>query len=139
MVFETERRKVEEHEPIHPHPRVEMSPHPTRSDRVHAEGGIRRKDKPPKPTDNKYVTVGGATGRTQPDRRLRIDLRHARARTAIGGLIDALEFALRETGKLRTADGRRELRAARGGGAPVVVRGGESPSHGEGVQLDGFT
>ena len=99
----------------------------------------REENEPPKPTVNTYVAVGGATGRTQPDRRLRIDLRHARARIAIGGLIDALEFALRETGKLRTADGRRELRAARSGGAPVVVRGGESPLHGEGVQLDGFT
>ena len=96
-------------------------------------------NKPPKLSVDAFPAGGGATGRTQPDRRLRIDLRHARARTAIGGLIDALEFALRETGKLRTADGRRELRAARSGGAPVVVRGGESPLHGEGVQLGEFT
>ena len=112
---------------------------------LHGPTGCMRREvpgdgkKPPKlPADDR--TAGSrATGRTQPDRRLRIDLRHARARTAIGGLIDALEFALRETGKLRTADGRRELRAERGGGAPAVVRGGESPPHGEGVQLGVFT
>jgi len=68
---------------------------------------LREGNKPPKPTVNIYVADGGATGRTQPDRRLRIDLRKARSRTAIGGLIDALEFASREAGKLRAAYGRR--------------------------------
>jgi len=48
--------------------------------------------KPPKPSAYSLLADGGATGRTQPDRRLRIDLQHARARIAIGGLIDALEF-----------------------------------------------
>ncbi len=49
-------------------------------------------DKPPKPSAKNSGADGGATGRTQPDRRLRVDLRKARARTAIGGLIDVNEF-----------------------------------------------
>ena len=39
MVSEAEYWKVEEHEPVHPHLRVEMSPAPTRFNRRNADDG----------------------------------------------------------------------------------------------------
>jgi hypothetical protein len=78
MALEAEYWKVEEHEPVNPRLRVEMSPSPTRFNRRNADGaegqfGLRR--------TNAGAYVGrsaGVMGRTQPDRDIGNDLQQAR-------------------------------------------------------------
>jgi hypothetical protein len=89
MVSEAEYWKVEEHEPVNPHPRAEMSPSPTRLNRRNADddaGDVCRRH------PNAVVDVArpqGAMERTQPGHGIGIDLRDARTRTATGSLPSA--------------------------------------------------
>jgi hypothetical protein len=90
MVSEAEYWKVEEHEPVHPHLRVEMSPPPTRFNRRNADddpGHVARDH----PNAGVYVRrLAGTMERTQPDHGIGIDLRQARVKTATGNLTNTL-------------------------------------------------
>jgi hypothetical protein len=99
MVSEAEYWKVEEHEPVHPRLRAEMSPSPTRLNRRKADGadGQLGRRHP-----NARVNVGrdaGVRGRMQPDPGIGIDLRNAREKTAIGNLTNTLLSPAYERGK----------------------------------------
>ena len=95
MVPEAERWKVEEHEPVNPHPRAEMSPSPTRLNRRNADddaGDVCRRH------PNVGVHVGrphGVMERMQPGHGIGIDLQDARTRTATGSLPNALMSSIR--------------------------------------------
>lgn len=90
MVSEAEYWKVEEHEPVHSHLTVEMSPPPTRFIRRNAEGvpgQVAREH----PNAGVYVRrLAGPMERTQPDQGIGIDLRQARVKTATGNLTNTL-------------------------------------------------
>ena len=90
MVSQAEYWKVEEHEPVHSHLRVEMSPAPTRFIRRNTDdgsGNVCQK----RPNAELYVAVlQGAMERTQPCYRIGIDLRQARTKTATGSLTSTI-------------------------------------------------
>jgi hypothetical protein len=100
MVSEAEYWKVEEHEPVHPHLRVEMSPPPTRFIRRNAEAtrfirrnaeGVPGQVAREHPNAGVYVRrLAGPMERTQPDQGIGIDLRQAREKTATGNLTNTL-------------------------------------------------
>jgi len=84
------------------------------------------------------LALAVSTGRTQPDRRLYIDLQKARAKIAIGSLLGAFEFNHVKQGS-SVWHNRGGALSRQGDGASVVVRDRESLSHGEGRQLNRFT
>lgn len=79
-----------------------------------------------------------STERTQPDRRLHIDLQKARVKIAIGNLLGTLEFNHVKQGS-SVWHNRGGALSRQGDGASVVVRDREGLSHGEGGQLNRFT
>lgn len=77
----------------------------------------------------------GVMGRTQPDHGIGIDLRRARGKTATGNLATTLYVRHMNEGRHgRNAKGV-DPDVPHAGGVPVVVRGRESLSHGEGEQF----
>jgi len=109
-----------------------MSPHPTRSNRVYVEREIVQiHAKTPAAVQTCMLALAVSTGRTQPDRRLNINLQKARAKIAIGSLLGALEFNHVKQGS-SVWHNRGGALSRQGDGASVVVRDRESLSHGEG-------
>ena len=136
MVPEAEYRKVEEHEPVHPRLWAEMSPPPTRFNRRNAEW-CRRRCSRRHPNANVDVRrLAWAEGRTQPDLGNGIDLQQAREKTATGNLTDALVVQHVNEGRHERNDKGVDPDIRHAGRAPVVVRGRESRSHGEGEQFE---
>ena len=77
-----------------------------------------------------------AKGSTQSDRGNGIDLRQAREKTATGNLTDALVVQHVNEGRHERNGKGVDPDIRHAGRAPVVVRGRESRSHGEGEQFE---
>lgn len=88
MVSQAEYWKVEEHEPVHPHLRVEMSPAPTRFNRRNDDDGSGHIGRSHPNAELHVAVLQGAMERMQPGHRVGIDLRQARTKTAAGSLTD---------------------------------------------------
>ena len=104
MVLEAEYWKVEEHELVNSHLRVEMSPLPTRLNRQNAEYVegyvcLKRRLQP-----QMYGGYARTERRTQPDLGISIDLQYARIKTATSNLTNTLEVR-------HTNEGRHEWNA----------------------------
>ena len=76
-----------------------------------------------------------AMGRTQPDHGIGIDLQYAREKTATGSLTNPRLSPAYERGKAWWNAKGVDPDVQHAGGVPVVVRGRESLSHGEGEQF----
>jgi len=83
-----------------------------------------------------YGVSHGVMGRTQPDHGIGIDLRKAREKTATGNLTNTLEVRHMNEGRHGWNAKGVDPDVHYAGRVPVVVRGGESPSHGEGEQFE---
>ena len=90
MVPEAEYWKVEEHEPVHPHLRVEMSPPPTRFNRRNGDDGSGHVSRNHPNVGLHVAVLQGAMERMQPDHGIGIDLQKARTKTATGSLTNTI-------------------------------------------------
>ena len=141
MVSMAEYWKVEEHEPVHPHLRAEMSPPPTRLNRRNADDAPQHvgRGHPNAGVNVWRLAMGHGENAARPWHRHR--LAESKGKDCDRHLTNTLEVRHMNEGRHGWNAKGVGPDVHHAGRVPVVVRGGESPSHipfigGEGEQFE---